>query len=433
MHLKIIIAAILSATLCFGANLHFSLHKKEAGPGDTLLVIGGIHGDEPGGYLAPWLFLRHYTVTRGNVWVVPNLNFDAIVANKRGPYGDMNRKFAKIDVRDPDYAIVSDIKKIITDPKVNLVLNLHDGHGFYRPVHKNGLLNPSAWGQACIIDQSSLSNVKYGDLAGIAQKVSKNTSVSLIEDVHEFNVKNTQTRDKDEAMRQSLTYFAINQKKPAFAVETSKNIADPATKVLYQLRTLEQFMAIVGIGFKKDIELNLPTIRSKLSQIGYIDIPPAKIRLDLSGIKERLGYFPVSDKRLEYVSDNPLVAAVKTKKEIDIYFGSKKLSTLSTQNFSFDDSLKNVPVFIDGRQTTVSVGTEVSVKDFVKFQLPSEYRVNIIGFSRLGVENENGIEVHLAQIDKRYSIDKEAKSFRAEMYSGRSFCGTVVVRFDTKK
>ena len=37
--------SILLCTCAFGANLHYSTIKKETGNGSTLLVIGGIHGD----------------------------------------------------------------------------------------------------------------------------------------------------------------------------------------------------------------------------------------------------------------------------------------------------------------------------------------------------------------------------------------------------
>ena len=126
------------AASSFAADLHYSLVKKESGKeGSTLLVIGGIHGDEPGGYFAPMLLSRYYKIESGNVWVIPNLNFDSIVKNRRGINGDMNRKFAKIDPKDKDLSVVNEIKKLILNPKVDLTLNLHDGQGFYREKNIN--------------------------------------------------------------------------------------------------------------------------------------------------------------------------------------------------------------------------------------------------------------------------------------------------------
>ena len=94
--------------------------------------------------------------------------------NSRGINGDMNRKFADIDIHDLDYPIVDELKKIITDPQVDLILNLHDGHGFYRKEYKNTIFNPGAWGQTCVIDQGVLDcDHQYKDLNKIASAVSQ--------------------------------------------------------------------------------------------------------------------------------------------------------------------------------------------------------------------------------------------------------------------
>lgn len=428
--MKKVLTAVCAAVTLFGANLHFSLHKMESGKGDTLLIIGGIHGNEPGGYFAPSLFLSRYKIEHGNVWVVPNLNFDSIVANQRGVYGDMNRKFAVIKNDDKDKEIVADIKKIMTEPRVGLILNLHDGHGFYRPVAKNDLFNPKAWGQAFIIDQQSLAGAKYGNLAEIASKVTAKNKVVLQEDVHEFNVKNTETKDKDEAMRQSLTYFAIQNKKPALAVETSKNISDLPTKVLYQLKSFEEFMQIMGIKYKRDFELNIKTVSMLLKEHGEIEIPPLKIKLPLSELRPQINYFPVDQKGVAYKSQNPLVALVKNGGKYDIYNGNIKLSTLSPQGYKFDDSIREVDVNIDGKTQKAAFGSYAKVKSVVKIDVPSEYRLNIIGFSKAGVDNESGIEVSKNSFEKSYSLDKSAKLYRAEVYKGKNFCGMIVINFE---
>lgn len=428
--MKKFFTVLLAAISLNAANLHFSLYKMETGKGDTLFIIGGIHGNEPGGYFAPMLFLSHYKITEGNVWVVPNLNFDSLIQNQRGIYGDMNRKFAVVKNNDKDRQIVEDIKKLIVEPKVSLILNLHDGHGFYRPIPKNDLFNPKAWGQAFIIDQQALSGTKYGNLAEIASKVTKKNNIILQEDVHEFNVKNTETKDKDEAMRQSLTYFAIKNKKPAMAVETSKNISDVPTKVLYQLKSIEEFMQIMNIKYKRDFELNQKTIAALLKDYGEIEIPPLKIKFPLSDLRPQIKYFPIDAKGVTYKSQNPLVAAVKSRSGYDIYNGNIKVTSLVTQTYSFDSSLKDVETIADGKSTKTAIGSYVKAKNSIKINVPQGYRLNLIGFSRPGVENESGIEAAKNTFDKNYSLDKSAKLYRAEIYKGKSFCGMVVVNFE---
>jgi hypothetical protein len=66
----------------------------------------------------------------------------------------MNRKFLRLDKNDPEYVTVSRIQELIRHPNVKLVLNLHDGSGFFRPHYEDALRNPRRWGQCVIIDQS---------------------------------------------------------------------------------------------------------------------------------------------------------------------------------------------------------------------------------------------------------------------------------------
>ena len=118
---------ILGGSFSAKAHPDFTLHELESGRvGKTLLVIGGIQGDEPGGFNAASLLVTNYRILKGNVWVVPNLNFLSIIMRSRGVYGDMNRKFASVKISDPDFKTVSRIKDIILDPRVDLVLNHHD-------------------------------------------------------------------------------------------------------------------------------------------------------------------------------------------------------------------------------------------------------------------------------------------------------------------
>ncbi|MFY9094769.1 M99 family carboxypeptidase catalytic domain-containing protein, partial [Aliarcobacter butzleri] len=208
----IVVFLLLVINLFAVTNRDFSIYKKESQtPSHTLLIIGGIHGDEPGAYFAPAFFEKYYKITKGSVWVIPNINGDSIIANQRGIYNDMNRKFSVIEKDDPDYFIIERVKKIILDKKVDLILNLHDGHGFYRETYENAIFNPKAWGQATIIDQDKINGLdKFGDLDKIATQVKNNLNKDkLFQEFHSFGVKNTQTKFKDEQMQLSLTYFAI--------------------------------------------------------------------------------------------------------------------------------------------------------------------------------------------------------------------------------
>ncbi len=436
MNLKpfVVSFCVLFSSVAFSANLHYSLVKKEGkNSGSTLLVIGGIHGDEPGGYFAPLLLTKYYTIESGNVWIVPNLNFDSIANNVRGIYGDMNRKFAKIDAKDKDFQIVADIKKLILTPKVDLTLNLHDGQGFYREKNINKTFNPKAWGQATIIDQQQIPNAKYGNLGEIAKKVNKETNIDLLEDVHEFNVKDTNTKKQDKAMQQSLTYFSITNNKPAFAIETSKNITNLSQKVFYQLKTIEEFMNLMNIKFSRSFELTQKNVDTLLDDYGMLEIPTSKITLNLSTLKSSIAYFPMNKDTLVYSSDNPLISVIQDKDTYKIMNGNIFISRLKPEYSEFDNSLEDVKVVIDGKKTSVKVGALISVKhDFTAEDIKG-YRVNLIGYSKSGLSNESGVKVTHKDFIQTYAIDKNEQTFMVQFYKDKKFCGMVNIKFDNEK
>lgn len=424
----------LLSTYAFSANLHYSLIKKDSGKeGSTLLIVGGIHGDEPGGYFAPMLLARYYKIESGNLWIVPNLNFDSIVKNSRGINGDMNRKFAKIESKDKDFDTVTEIKKLILNPKVDLTLNLHDGQGFYRDRQIDKNFNPKAWGQATIIDQQQISNAKYGNLAEIAKKVNQETNVDLIEDVHEFNVKNTNTKSQDKAMQQSLTYFSITNNKPAFAIETSKNITQLSHKVFYQLKTIEKFMNVMNIKYSRSFELSEENIKKLLNDDGMLEIPPTKITLDLATLKTYIKFFPMSKDKLVYNSNNPLVAVIKDKDEYKIMNGNILVSTLKPDFIKFEHSLNDIGLIIDGKKTTAKIGSLISAKNSFQIDPINGYRINIIGYSKPGVVSEGGIRVEPKDFIKSYAIDKDETTYMVQFYKDKKFCGMVNIKFEDEK
>ena len=420
---------LILVSYIFAANLHFKLYKKDGEiPGNRLLVIGGIHGNEPGGYFAPSMLILHYKIKKGSLWIVPNLNFDSDIRNRRGVYGDMNRKFAKIDKNDSDYKIVKDIKKIILNPKVDLVLNLHDGHGFYRHYWENTIFNPKAWGQTCIIDQKHIDSKKFGDLDKIAKKVANTINKKLIKNRHTFNIKNTKTKFKDEQMRLSLTYFAITHNKPAFAIETSKNIKDLSQKVYYQLNAIETFMKVMGIEYKRDFELNISTIKKLLKDFGIATIN-CNIKIDLNHIKNHLSYFPLNKNSNTIKGSHPLLAFLKKENRWNIMIGNKKITTLSPDFVSSKKCINDIEMEIDGIRRKIKVPSYVHIENSFLVKGEKGYRINVIGFSKPGINNESDILIKKDNILKRFSLDKNSKQYKVEIYKKDDFCGMVVIDF----
>lgn len=410
--------------------LRFSLHKIESGiPGPTLLVIGGIQGDEPGGFTAASMLVTNYKIKSGSVWVVPNLNFESIIRRSRGIHGDMNRKFNILSRRDPEFAEVQKIKKIILNKEVDVVVNLHDGSGFYKKKYINRMHNPNRWGQSIIIDQKNLDGGKFGGLAEIAENVQQYINKQLRNKDKFFYVKNTETKKGDVEMEKSLTYFSIKNKRPAFAVEASKSFLTHE-RTFYHLLAVEGFMENLGIKYKRDFNLTRSDVAKQIGNNLKISLYDNRINLDMEKARRYLNYVPLKKhSSFKYKKNNPLIAVVGNNKVLKVRYGNRYVTSLKPQYFDYDYSLTSLNIQIDGENRKINIGDKVNVEQSFRVLAEKDYRVNIIGYSKRGRVNENDLLVKRKQIIPRFSIDKNEQIFRVELYKGNKFSGMILVNF----
>jgi hypothetical protein len=406
------------------------IKKENADSNTTFLVIGGIHGDEPGGYFAASILASHYDITSKNLWIVPNLNQASIQKNRRGIYGDMNRKFSTISKDDSDFETIQEIKKIILSKNVSLILNLHDGHGFYREKNQGNIFNPTAWGQTCVIDQCKLNqNQPFGNLNTIASEIRDNINKKLLQQHHSFNVRNTNSKFDDEAMRLSLTYFAVTNNKPAFAIESSKNLSSLSQNVFYQLVAIEEFMKIMKIQFVRKFELNEAEIEKIINEYGTLKINNS-ILFNFSDIKNNLSYVPLKSDENEFIFSNLLGSVEKVDGKYNLYIGNKIVTTLSPQNFkTLDNSIEKFDVKIDSKIISINKASYFSVKDDFSILKNKDYRVNVIGYQSKGSVDEAGVKIGLKSLNKNFSIDKNNKQYRVEFYKDNEFCFMSIANF----
>lgn len=410
--------------------LRFSLHKIESGiEGPTILVIGGIQGDEPGGFTAASMLVTNYKVQRGSLWVVPNLNFQSIIKRSRGVHGDMNRKFNVLSKNDPEFDEVQKIKKIILNEQVDAVVNLHDGSGFYKKTYINKYHNPNRWGQSIIIDQEVLENKKYGNLSEVAHNVQSYINKKLQNKSKYFYVKNTETKKGDVEMEKSLTYFAIRNELPAFAVEASKTFLT-YERTYYHLLAVEGFMTELGLKFQRDFKLTKNNVENQIGNNLNISLYDNRINLDIEKARRFLNYIPLKKhSTLQYKKNNPLIAVIENKKALKVRYGNRYVTSIKPQYFDFDNELSAVNIQIDGETKKINVGDKIKVKNDFRVLAEKDYRVNVIGFAKKGVRNENGLLIKRKQIEPRFSIDKQESVFRVELYKGEKFSGMILVNF----
>lgn len=102
-------------------------------PGPAVLILGGVHGDEPAGSLAAEE-TRLFPVKRGKLIVIPRVNKLALEQGVRTlPHiGDINRSYPGNPVGIPSEQITHAIAELIEQHHVSMLIDLHEGRAFHR-------------------------------------------------------------------------------------------------------------------------------------------------------------------------------------------------------------------------------------------------------------------------------------------------------------
>jgi len=234
-------------------------------PGKTLLLIGGIQGNEPGGFLSADLY-ADMALAKGSLIVVPRANFHSIVLNRRQINEDMNRKFAHSSRVNYEAKIVSILKQLVSES--DCLLNLHDGSGFYYPRWEGPMKNPRRYGQSIIADCATYTVPETGQvlhLKEMAEQAIKKVNSYIENPNHLFRFNNHRTSAPDTIhaeQRKSATYYAVFECGiPAFGIETSKSLP-LELKVLQHNYAINAFMELLDIiPETPGIYLDPPTVR----------------------------------------------------------------------------------------------------------------------------------------------------------------------------
>lgn len=113
--------------LCTNVYVNDSGYK-----GNTLLIIGGIHGDEEAGIKAAEI-LTSYTPKRGTIVVIPKANIAACNNNSRTVYylNDLNRSFIGLESGNDTQRLAWEITNVITNFTPVMIADLHESNGKY--------------------------------------------------------------------------------------------------------------------------------------------------------------------------------------------------------------------------------------------------------------------------------------------------------------
>jgi len=105
-------------------------------PGPTVVITGGVHGDEPAGAAAA-LELLGWTFKRGRVVIIPQVNTLGLDAGKRLTPGaglrdaeDLNRAFPREEGEVPAHPLAASVWELLLEIDPDWVVDLHEGERF---------------------------------------------------------------------------------------------------------------------------------------------------------------------------------------------------------------------------------------------------------------------------------------------------------------
>ena len=424
-------------------------------PGKTLLIIGGIQGDEPGGFLAAD-FYADFMLEKGNLIVVPRANFPSILKMERKINQDMNRKFSDDKIFNYETRVVNVLKKLICES--DCFLNLHEGSGIYSDTWESKDRNPKKFGQSIITDNKILQKAepkKSIDLEQMAREVIKKINVHIKKKEYLFHFNNHMTNHPESIHKEQLssaTYYAYHVCKiPAFGIESAK-LLPLEQKVRQHIYAINGFMEVL------DIRPQTPGIDLKKPQMQYMII---SVNDAIPVVVGKMQHLKINKGDMIQVHD--IVANYERGLSVDVIglgnqfndMKNKLIINESTRIVAKKDFYKCGSVFLDVdlkdskdvKQLTVRESKQVPI---IKYKLkingklkivenyehvmlfqgdkliiediltgdidPSQYIVNFKGF--VGNNNHNSGEDRGFLIDtskgvlmKRYSMDKKGKHY----------------------
>lgn len=413
--------------------------------GKTIFILGGIQGDEPGGYLSADLY-PDLVLDRGNLIIIPRANFHSIILNKRGVNGDMNRRFGQDEPNDIDDQIVTIIKQLMSES--DLFLNLHDGSGFYNETYVDDNRNPQRFGQSIIADVSqSIIGSDTLKLAEMARKVIERINVRVEKPEHKFHFMNTNTLAADTKypeQRKSATYYALTVFHiPAFGIETSKDLNSVDLKIRYHNYAINEFFKLMNVEPEHPAVLFEPprliylliSINNRESRVVENN---ASIQVNFGDILrvnhiesnynrgltcDVIGIGSAQDFQKPMVIQQPTAILVRRDNQV---IGSVRIETVApvSDNITYLIEVNSEPTKIFDNQTlSVKRGDKLRIIEvLVPGQNSSEIQVNLKGYVPPGSFNDGEDRNYLVDTQglrwKKYSVDDAGKKFPVVVTSG---------------
>jgi len=148
--------------------------------GPTVMIVGGVHGNETAGYRAAGIvadgLTGDYKIKKGRLVVLPQAHKPAIANGSRTYQGnDLNRDFPQSSSESADTYLARQIYQVVKNYDVDYLIDLHEGYDYV----KNP--NNSSVGQSIIY-------YPRGNGSTIANKIASKLNASISSSYREFSV-----------------------------------------------------------------------------------------------------------------------------------------------------------------------------------------------------------------------------------------------------
>lgn len=187
----------------------------------TILILGGIHGNEPAGSKAILQLMDDINTNiisiNNRLILIPNVNYCALQVNKRLiPFiGDLNRKFPISEEYNED-TLHPIIKKILILVKeADFIIDFHEGWGFYKD--NNGSIG-STISPTSITPTDIVDNIYNNINKTIAED---NKKFKILVDDDKLIKSDTNKYGKNYEIKNTFRYYANLINKNYVLIETS--------------------------------------------------------------------------------------------------------------------------------------------------------------------------------------------------------------------
>ncbi|MGI6468403.1 MAG: hypothetical protein GXZ09_08515 [Syntrophomonadaceae bacterium] len=214
-----------TVTIAAGTIYATPMYINDSGvPGPVVMIVGGVHGNEPAGYTAAGK-VKDWNIKKGKLIVLPQANKKAVERKTRTYNGDLNRQFPQSSKESCDSTLAKAIYAAVKNYEVDWLMDMHEGYNYTK-------ISDSV-GQSLIYYPSTPANTMAN---AIVDKLNSGISTSYKKfTLYRYPVKGS-------LARASAQFLGVH----AFIFETCDN-PSLSVRVNYHLKAADTLLSRLGM------------------------------------------------------------------------------------------------------------------------------------------------------------------------------------------